>query len=819
MCSQKAGSHSNEESQNMTHAQESKSDNTKLEENKPKSNNKNGDTLQPSDLSASTGGPRKRGRSSHSSPDQKNPNPKVTKGNSKGSSVDKQGSRNKVNSPNLRTFVIDQLTGFKTPDDKYNGIIRILANPGFLQTCYMLIKGKPGNMSRGITKETLDGIEYEWFENTGAKILNGSFNFTPARKVLIPKPFPPHHYVVGGDARGGRVLGKKEKRPLGVGVPREKIVQKGLQVILEAIYEPEYLDCSHGFRPNRSSPSALKHIYLKGHHHTWVIQGDISKCFDRIPHNVIMKLLKEKIKDERFLTIVNKSLKVGPLDPITKRVVRSDIGTPQGSVRSPLLANIVLHEFDKYMINTILPDNTKGKRRKTNPLYNALAEVRDPRKKYYWEATPEERKKALEMMRTLPRMDPYDNDVRRTMYIRYADDYVILFEGPKSETADIKEKIKTFLYEECGLELNTEKTVITHMTKSEGVRAARLIAAPSFPHPHSGTLCGWDSGGGGGFNFLGAKIRTLANNDYRMKNKTVAGAPIPMRAHVRIRVNMPTVELLEKLIKAGIAKRDKLCNIVAKPYTTMVNADHATIIQFYNAKINGIINYYTFAANFTPPSNRSSTFFSLSLRKRKKNRVEDGWRGGRVKGLNLIWILARLSLAKTLARKYKLNSAKAAFKRFGPLLEDPKTGLRLLAPKSLPTVHQYNIKVNLTPTEKILQQTWYSRLTKTKRRPPAPLEKEPPLSRTALGLPPPEGPTHGFCFLYYFYSPPPPLRLSRFHHIYMSIYIMKLFSFISRLPAQRGGGEGGRGPLRASPSLPPPPQFLNFFYSEKTCLF
>jgi hypothetical protein len=295
-----------------------------------------------------------------------------------------------------------------------------------------------------------------------------------------------------------------------------------------------------------------------------------------------MKLLKEKIKDERFLTIVNKSLKVGHLDPITKRVVRSDIGTPQGSVLSPLLANIVLHEFDKYMINTILPENTKGKRRKTNPLYNALAVVREPRKKYYREATPEERKKALEMMRTLPRMDPYDKDFRRTMYIRYADDFVILFEGPKSEIADIKEKIKTFLYEECGLELNTEKTVITHMTKSEGGPEGPPLAAPRE---------------GGGFNFLGAKIRTLANNDYRMKNKTVAGAPITMRAQVRIRVNMPTVELLEKLIKAGIAKRDKLRNIVAKPYTTMVNADHATIIQFYNAKINGIINYYTFAAN------------------------------------------------------------------------------------------------------------------------------------------------------------------------------------------------------------------------------
>ncbi|KAL7267805.1 hypothetical protein RUND412_009594, partial [Rhizina undulata] len=90
-----ADSHSSEESQNMTHAQGSKSENTKLDELKLESNNKNGDTLQPSDQSASTGGPRKRGRSSHSSPDSKNPNPKVTKGNSKGSSVDKQGSRNR----------------------------------------------------------------------------------------------------------------------------------------------------------------------------------------------------------------------------------------------------------------------------------------------------------------------------------------------------------------------------------------------------------------------------------------------------------------------------------------------------------------------------------------------------------------------------------------------------------------------------------------------------------------------------------------------------------------------------------------------------
>jgi len=112
----------------------------------------------------------------------------------------------------------------------------------------MLIKGKPGNMSQGSTRETLDGLTYEWFEKISQETKSGSFNFTPARRVLIPKP------------------GKK--RSLGVGSPREKIVQKGLQVILEAIYEPMFLDCSHGFRPDRSTHSALRTLYLKAHQHT-----------------------------------------------------------------------------------------------------------------------------------------------------------------------------------------------------------------------------------------------------------------------------------------------------------------------------------------------------------------------------------------------------------------------------------------------------------------------------------------------------------------------------------------------------------------------
>lgn len=237
----KTEDHSNEESNHVTCAQGPKSDKPIL------LLSKNDSKKETSDLSASKC---MRRRSPRISPDPKSPIPRETKGGSGRSLTQRQGSRSMVNNQNLRMFVLSKLGQYRNSDNKYNGIIRILADPGFLQYCYMLLKGKPGNMSVGATNETLDGISYEWFTNTAKELLSGSYKFTPARKVIIPKP------------------GKKEGRPLGVGAPREKIVQKGLQIILETIYEPRFLDCSHGFRPNRSTHSALKPLHLKAHQHT-----------------------------------------------------------------------------------------------------------------------------------------------------------------------------------------------------------------------------------------------------------------------------------------------------------------------------------------------------------------------------------------------------------------------------------------------------------------------------------------------------------------------------------------------------------------------
>lgn len=268
-----------------------------------------------------------------------------------------------------------------------------------------------------------------------------------------------------------------------------------------------------------------------------------------------MDIIKSRVSCDRTLSLLQKALVVGYLDPKTKRYVTTDIGTPQGSVLSPLLANIVLHELDQYITKEVILH--RGRRRRTNPEYNSVAVIRDPNK--HPNATGEEKAEAL--LRSLPRYLMKDKNYRRSLYIRYADDFVYLLEGPKEEAIIIKEKIKSFLRDKIGLELNDQKTLITHITE--------------------------------GFNFLGAYIKMQKRVGFMMKNKTTTGKVITMRASVC----MPTKSLIEKLIKAGFAHRNHLNVLLAKPKTELINLDHCTIIQFYNSKIHGLINYYSFACN------------------------------------------------------------------------------------------------------------------------------------------------------------------------------------------------------------------------------
>jgi group II intron reverse transcriptase/maturase len=243
----------------------------------------------------------------------------------------------------VTTMVRKLLEQNKVAGQKYYKILQVIAEPNFLAACYDEIKSQ-GNMTRGVDRVTLDGIDYKWFEKVAMDLKSGKFDFKPNRRVEIPKA-------------NGRT------RPNGIGSPREKIVQKALHSVLEAIFEPQFLDTSHGFRPNKSTHSALFITYLIGNKHNWVIQGDITKCFYSIPHSIIMKRIRAQIGDPAFLSIIRKFLNAGFIDPTTGKLVNSYSGTPQGGILSPLLSNIVLHELDKYLAKYKV-SFTKGRKRR-----------------------------------------------------------------------------------------------------------------------------------------------------------------------------------------------------------------------------------------------------------------------------------------------------------------------------------------------------------------------------------------------------------------------------------------------------------------------
>ena len=569
----------------------------------------------------SNGNPKRR-RSRHSSPSAKDGNLKTSLGNNE---ISKPSSEEQ-----LRRVVSKQLNSYNDPKrgGMYNGIIRIIADPKFLLECYKLIKSNPGNMSKGTTPETLDGINMDWFHENAKDMLTGKINFKPARQVMIPKS------------------NSSKLRPLAVGQPREKIIQKAIQILLSAIYEPIFLSVSHGFRPNRSTHSALDALHMRGAVHSWVIQGDISKCFDNIPHNIIMGCLKKQIACVRTLTIIERALKVGIINEKGIRI-KGTTGTPQGSIMSPILANIVLHELDLFFENTLKPQYTAGVRRRSNPLYAHFSYLR--RTARINNVSSAIRADALKQLRRIPRFDVNDPNFKRIMYVRYADDFVVLYTGTKNEALSIRDQIKVFLEDNCGLDLNLDKTTVSNLRK--------------------------------GFHFLGAFVVKRNNSGIMNRALNQANNLITRRSTLRLGVDAPIVNMVQKLIDNGFARRNKEARVLAKGLTHLIHLDHFEILKFYNAKIKGIINFYSFAGN------------RASLHK-------------------VLWIL-RQSCALTLARKFKLRTLRRTFTQYGFDLVDPKTDAKLEIPNKLVRLSDFKVKgpSDEGALDRILKEKWSNKLT------------------------------------------------------------------------------------------------------------
>lgn len=238
-------------------------------------------------------------------------------------------------------------------------------------------------------------------------------------------------------------------RPLGIPTLKDRIVQEVLRSILEAIYEPTFSNNSHGFRPGRSCHTALKQVNTRFKAAKWYIEGDIKSYFDTINHNILMNLLRRKIRDNLILDLIESALKADIV--FGGKTIEHVSGTPQGGILSPLLSNIYLHELDQFMEQIMMEYQGTRKRPKTNREY---LRYMDKRRKEY------DPKKA----RKVPNDYPFDGEYITIKYVRYADDFLIGITGPRKTAEEIRDKIRRFLTERLALTLSMEKTHITHIS-------------------------------------------------------------------------------------------------------------------------------------------------------------------------------------------------------------------------------------------------------------------------------------------------------------------------------------------------------------------
>jgi group II intron reverse transcriptase/maturase len=318
-------------------------------------------------------------------------------------------------------------------------LYRQLFNPQlYLLACGRIYSNK-GAMTPGVTQETVDGMSVRKIDRIIDAMRHERYRFRPVRRVHIPK----------------KQSGKT--RPLGLPTWTDKLVGEVIRLLLEAYYEPSFSDRSHGFRPGKGCHTALREVVNTWTGTTWFIEGDIADCFGSLDHEVTLRLLGEKVHDQRFLRLVRNMLKAGYLEDWVWNATLS--GAPQGGVVSPVISNIYLHKLDEFVEKTLIPEYTRAKLRARNPEYRKVEQaiVRARRR-----GDRAEVRSLYRRLHSLPSQDPNDPNDRRLRYVRYCDDTLLGFVGPKAEAEEVKQRIAKFLRDDLKLELSQEKTLITH---------------------------------------------------------------------------------------------------------------------------------------------------------------------------------------------------------------------------------------------------------------------------------------------------------------------------------------------------------------------
>ena len=451
-------------------------------------------------------------------------------------------------------------------------LYRQMFNRNMYLLAYGNIYSNKGAMTPGVSGGTADGMSEAAVDEIIDFMRFERYRFAPARRVYIPK-------------KNGKL------RPLGIPSWRDKLVGEVVRLILEAIYEPSFSSRSHGFRKGRGCHTALRQIRETWTGTVWFIEGDISDCFGSIDHEILMQILGEKIGDQRFLRLIRGMLRAGYMEDWEYKETLS--GSPQGGVVSPVLSNIYLHKLDEFVERELIPQYERGKGRKLNPQYRRiwqrLAAAREL-------GDRDQIRKLTRELRAVPSVDPMDPGYRRLLYCRYADDHLLGFIGPKAEAEVIKEKLAFFLRETLALELNPDKTLITHARTG----AARFL----------------------GYEIIVQHCDTQLTNGRRMVNGKVA------------------LMVPKDVIKAKCAPYRKQGKPWHRP--RLQNLDDYDIVRIYGAEYRGVVNYYLPARNVsalhklrwnaetsmlkTLAAKHGSTVSAMAVRHKTKVAIESGLR-------------------------------------------------------------------------------------------------------------------------------------------------------------------------------------------------
>lgn len=431
----------------------------------------------------------------------------------------------------------------KNPNEVFTRLYRYLLREDIYFVAYKNLYSNKGAGTNGVDNDTADGFGYDYVKRIISKLESDNYTPKPTRRVEIPK-------------KNGKT------RPLSVPSFSDKLVQEAIRMVLEAIYEPLFCDCSHGFRPKRGCHTVIESIKV-WNGTKWFVEGDIKGCFDNINHNRLIEIVGEKIKDKRLLELIRKFLTAGYMKDWKYNKTHS--GTPQGSIVSPILANIYLHELDKFILKE-KSNFGKPAEKYLNPDYKKISSQLERLKKKIYVADGftrdtllAEYKDTRKKMQQTPCKSQTDKKIK---YIRYADDFLIAVNGSKEDCQLLKEKVRAFLQTDLKLELSEEKTLITH----------------------SSTPC----------MFLGYHVAIRREQKVKADKNGLTKRSL----NNTVELTVPFHEKIEPFLWDRKAVRTKNGRMFPAKRDYLLNLTDLEIVSTYSAEIRGILNYYNKAVDY-----------------------------------------------------------------------------------------------------------------------------------------------------------------------------------------------------------------------------